>query len=396
MNSQIPCYAVKDMLPQFAEGLLSPESEEAVRRHLEECEECRKLYKQMTAPEPVPEEDAREVDYLKKVKRNRARTVIIAIAAAALIAAGCLVFFLTRPPETLTVNYDEGSKTVVVYGKDDCDGLELPDEVNEAQNLDAQFSSFHISVYLPLLRTGESSLQSFIPDYLDRTNKSLQFIRGYLRENCSDLYPAERADKYVELTILPGDEYTWSEEDERITLKIGSYYWHREELYILSLLGKRAVQWKQLGYVWYLGSCVDPYAETLLRVSFDEVPDYEYGDVYVKAGGTAESTPENYKILNDAVSYVCLTEGMYWGTAYESVPLKYTGVYSAGNKLMEEGDNMSVCMATSFIAYLTNEYGFDKVSEFCFGNLKFDLIFGTDFASAYNAWSEWIISTYGD
>ena len=56
---------------------------------------------------------------------------------------------------------------------------------------------------------------------------------------------------------------------------------------------------------------------------------------------------------------------------------------------------MSVCMATSFIAYLSDQYGFDIVSEFCFSDKTFDEAFGTDYQTAYDDWCSWIIGTYG-
>ena len=394
MNDKLDCHVVGDLLPQYADGLLSPESEEKVRLHLEECDECRKIYERMTAPDPQTDEDASEVDYLKKVKRGKVKAVIIAAAAVLLVAAACLIFVLTRP-ETASVHYDAGSKTMVVYGKGDSTDLKLPAEVNEAQYLDAQFDSFHVSVYLPFLRNGDSPLREYLPGYLDRTNKSLSFIREYLKENCEDRYPAERADKYVDIEVLPGGEYVWVEKDDRITLQMGDYYWHREELYVLSLLGSKTVQWKELGYAWYLGACVDPYGEALTTTDLGKLKDEPYYDAYFRAGGTEEFGPENERILNDAISYVCLTQGMNWGSAYESTPLKNTALYKAGPKTADEGDEMSVCMATSFIAYLSDRYGFDKVSEFCFGKLSFKAAFAPSFESVYDEWSAYVIEKCG-
>ena len=80
MNNKLPCYIVKDMLPQYAEDLLSQESARDIKRHLEECEECREIYRLMTGAEPeIPEEDVKEVDYLKKVRKSRSKVIIAAI-----------------------------------------------------------------------------------------------------------------------------------------------------------------------------------------------------------------------------------------------------------------------------------------------------------------------------
>ena len=122
----------------------------------------------------------------------------------------------------------------------------------------------------------------------------------------------------------------------------------------------------------------------------------KYGPAYRRAGGTNAPTAENYRLLTDAVAYVCLTDGMDWGTAYESKPLKKTALYTGPKKTLDPGNDMSVCMASSFIAYLADTYGFDRVSDFCFGQASFTEAFGTDYASAYESWSNWILQTYGE
>jgi hypothetical protein len=315
----------------------------------------------------------------------------------AAVAAGLFLFFTNKANQT-TVSYDEASKTIVVYGKEKADDLKLPASVEEAQNLDAQFESFHVTVNLDLLRTEGESLETWLAGYLNRTGQSIRFLRSYLRENCADSYPAERADKYVELTIMPKGRYAWSESEDRIELDIGSFYWHREELYILSLLGSETVQWKQLGYVWYLGACLDPYNEVMLTTDFsaENMKNYPYAEAYRRGGGTEEATPENYRRLGDAVSWVCVTQGMKWGTAYESWPLNTSALYNCPTRLAERGDNLSVCMASSFIGWLSDNYGFDRVSAYCFGRQTFEEAFGAKYGERYDAWKAWILETYGE
>ena len=395
MTYKMPCYIVKDLLPLYVDDLLSPESGRDVKEHLAECEECGKLYKQMTSPEPEIVEDVPEVDYRKKINKGRKRVLIVAALIVALVAAGAFINAKIQAAKA-DISYDEASRTLVIYGKDDTD-LKLPETVNEARELDAQFDVFHARVHLPVLRTNGVEMDDYLPAYLGRTNESIKFIRRYLAENCPEIDLAERANKYVELAILPNGEYTWSETDDRIELNIGDFYWHREELYVLALLGNKAVQWKQLGYAWYLGCCIDPYNEELASERLgDALLKLPYYDAYVRGGGTDITTPENYRKLSDAASYICLTKGMNWGTAYESWALKKTAVYSGPPKVQDPGDDMSVMMATSFIAYLSDKYGFENVSDFCFSQKKFDDAFGTDWQSAYDEWSQWIIETYGE
>ncbi len=393
MTNKLPCHVVRDLLPLYADDLLSPGTQADVEAHLKECESCRRLHSEMTSPVPELNEDEAEVDYLKKISRGKRNLVTAAAILIALVLAGSFIYAKAQAAKA-DISYDEASRTMVIYGKDDTN-LKLPETVNEAGELDAQFDSFHVKIHLPVLRTGETELAEYLPAYLGRTNQSLKFIRGYLKENCPDIDLADRAEKYVELSIMPDGAYTWKEEADRIALDIGDFYWHREELYILSLLGSRTVEWPQLGYAWYLGACVDPYNEQGDVSSIEGLKDAPYYEPFVRAGGTEENTPENFKILCDAISYVCLTKGMYWGSAYESMPLYRTAVYSGPAKQLNRQNEMSVLMAASFIGWLSGEYGFDRVSEFCFRNQKFDEAFGTDWQSAYDAWSEAILKACG-
>ena len=394
MTSKLPCCAVRDLLPLYVEGLTSPETDEQLREHLAACGPCREIYGQMASPEPEPEQEPRELDYLKKIKKGRLRLLLGSLLALAVIAAGLFFYFKAQADRTV-VNIDEASGTLIVYGRGDSAGLELPEEVRLARNLDAQFDSFHLAANLSVLRPEGEALETYLPAFLNRTDESLHFLRNYLHENCADSYPAERADKYVELSVLANGSYDWTEQDDRIRLDIGDYYWHREELYVLALLGSRSVEWKQLGYAWYLGTCLNPHSEALATWN-DGLEDRRYYEAYVRGGGTAEASPENYRILSDAASYVCLTEGMYWGTPYESMPLKYTALFSGPKKVSYPGNDMSVCMATSFVGYLADRCGFSELSAFCFGQKGFRSAFGTDYQSAYDGWTEWILETYGE
>lgn len=394
MKMTLPCSVVRDMLPLLADGLLSAESETLLREHLKSCDACRKMFEEMTEPEIMTETDKLELDYLKKVRGRRNRLVAAILLSVALVGGGVFMWLQAQAGKA-TVSYDESSKTLVVYSNGEGKKLELPEEIAQAQTLDAQYDSFRMAMYLPLLSEAETPLTEYLPAYLERTKNSIDFMRTYLRENCADSYPAERADKYVELKIQPEGEYTWTELEDRIVLDIGKLYWHREELYILSMLGGSGVQWQQLGYAWYLGTCLNPYSEALANTSMELLKEQPYYDAYLRLGGTQELTPENYRRMYDATAWLCLTEGMYWGSAYESSPLYKTALYKGPSLAKAPANEMSVCMATSFVAFLADEYGFSEVSAFCFGKLSFEQAFGTDFNSAYDAWSENILNTVG-
>lgn len=91
MKNDLTCAVVRDLLPSYVEGLTSEETNAAVDAHLASCADCAARKDAMTAPEDAAEqvETAKEVDYLKKVKRRRWKWAVGAVLCTlALMAAG--------------------------------------------------------------------------------------------------------------------------------------------------------------------------------------------------------------------------------------------------------------------------------------------------------------------
>ena len=405
MRSDLSCEIVQDLLPIYADKMTCVQTNEAVEAHLSECPACRAIYARMTGgePEPIPEAENQEIDYLKKVRQNRKRWVWGASILAAVCLVGAILYVRLRP-NAPTVSYDAPSKTLVVCGTDGYDKLKLPEKAEKAENLEVQDDNFHLSLFLPVLRTGDLSMAEFLPSYIDNMDRSIRFIRTYIRENAPESYPADRADKYVDVTVkmyrwaYHRDSYAYAVEDDRISIALGDGYWSREELYLLALLSADATEWQQIGYAQYLGTCLDPYNES--RAYLGSISLSPYYEAYLAAGGDPSvTTAEDQQLLMDAISYWCLTKGITgWGTAYESLPLSSTLHFSgeAGvNKPMLNGNAMSVCMAASFIGWLSDNYGFDSVSAFCFGQKTFREAFGTEYTMAYERWSDYILALCG-
>ena len=101
MKNDLTCGVVRDMLPSYVEGLLGEESREAVERHLAQCSECTARKDAMSTP-PEPEEAAREVDFLKRVKKGTFQKIALAVVCTALVIAGGFLmkeFVIGRTPE---------------------------------------------------------------------------------------------------------------------------------------------------------------------------------------------------------------------------------------------------------------------------------------------------------
>lgn len=133
MKNDLTCGVVGDLLPSYVENLLGEESRQAVDRHLADCSRCAGKLRAMTAPEEEPpEETAKEVDYLKGIKRkNRLRVGLAALLAAAVIAAGFAVkiFLIGTPLQAqdcalaLSTVTEENSLVLVAYTTNSGDAL---------------------------------------------------------------------------------------------------------------------------------------------------------------------------------------------------------------------------------------------------------------------------------
>ena len=102
MKNDLTCGVVRDLLPSFVEGLTCPETDAAVEAHLAACPACARLREAMAAPEGDPEEQAKEVDYLKAVKRKSGRRVVMAIVCTVLLLAAAFaakVFIIGAPAQ---------------------------------------------------------------------------------------------------------------------------------------------------------------------------------------------------------------------------------------------------------------------------------------------------------
>lgn len=93
---KLSCDIIRDLLPLYAEDLASPDSQAAVREHLEGCGECRKCYEQMKQSPVLP----REEPDLRAVRRGLWKRRLLTALCAVLVVCmlGCWFFsWLTAP-----------------------------------------------------------------------------------------------------------------------------------------------------------------------------------------------------------------------------------------------------------------------------------------------------------
>ena len=112
MKNDLTCGVVRDLLPSYVENLLGEESREAVDRHLAGCPECTARKEAMTAPAGQAEETAKEVDFLKGVKKRSGKRVALAVLCTVVVLVGAFLvkeFVIGRAvdPESISIQCAE-------------------------------------------------------------------------------------------------------------------------------------------------------------------------------------------------------------------------------------------------------------------------------------------------
>ena len=92
----IDCALAQDLMPLYTEGMLSPESREALEEHLAGCEACRRTADEMCHPllEPQFQEEARLLRRLRR--RRKALWAAVIVLAALLVLSGILWYAEAR------------------------------------------------------------------------------------------------------------------------------------------------------------------------------------------------------------------------------------------------------------------------------------------------------------
>ena len=94
MKNKKECEIVQDLLVNYADGILNPESKKMVEKHLSECEECREELKLIQEDMKKNNKEQIELDYLRKIRiKTKIKSILIALAIIGLIA---IIIFLNN------------------------------------------------------------------------------------------------------------------------------------------------------------------------------------------------------------------------------------------------------------------------------------------------------------
>lgn len=95
---KVSCDIIKDLIPLYAEGMLSEDSVQLVESHLESCEECRHMLNELKQPYQVPlDTNAMPLLKMKEALKKKKIVTIILTFIFALLFSTIFFAFVTEP-----------------------------------------------------------------------------------------------------------------------------------------------------------------------------------------------------------------------------------------------------------------------------------------------------------
>lgn len=130
----VSCDVIEDLIPLYAEDMLSEASRQLVANHLDECEECRTALKELKEMAVLPvDTDTKPLKKIQKTLRKKKRHAIILTTLITLLIGALTVVFMTAP------KYVPYSENVVTVSETD-NGFTLVDFNEEVAGYDLQSS----------------------------------------------------------------------------------------------------------------------------------------------------------------------------------------------------------------------------------------------------------------
>ncbi len=92
MKHNIPCEMVKDLIPLYIDQLTSDETNREIEKHFDQCPSCKALHEKMRqgqlgGKEKETENDNVEINYLKTIRKNNRKKVLLGMVSVLLLLA---------------------------------------------------------------------------------------------------------------------------------------------------------------------------------------------------------------------------------------------------------------------------------------------------------------------
>ena len=190
------CSIIRDILPLYVENMVSEDTAEFVKEHLESCPVCRAELEKLREPvevqtEPQPDMDAAPLKRLKKALLMKKVQTILCTAAVLLALMLSVISFLTAPeyftysPELVTVTEEANGAVTLSFGNEvtnyKLQQIADPDDRNTVYHLEVWTSVWDRAFHRPGAQAVTAAPESGKPLLVYFT----QFINGHA-ESSSD------------------------------------------------------------------------------------------------------------------------------------------------------------------------------------------------------------------
>lgn len=174
----LPCEVVRDLIPLYLEDLTGEETREMVEQHLTDCPECAEFVDLLKIGEPpvLKEDDQKEIDYLKQIRRKSRRKVFITLFSVFLVLLISVLYLAAGPSETKKMEQ-------ALVNACNLEGREFHDAVNEISGPDsasmlpevreAKINEFYENVDRNFAGQMNAALKDAFRNLADRENSEL-------------------------------------------------------------------------------------------------------------------------------------------------------------------------------------------------------------------------------
>ena len=308
--------------------------------------------------------------------------------------------------ELPVVSFEEDTKTLRVVGTGHYDRIDLS-RLPEAANMIVEDDDFEYRILPTVLFGKDSPIEdpvSYLPGYLEHVDQSLAAIRKFVTDNSTNENVIAQTQKHVKLSL---NAFGSNNVNNSYTIDIvtGGAFRLVGTHYTLGLLYSSQFNrdWKYVVYSSWVDWYNNPYCQMLFEDYSEDNEACFYAPYFRQAGGNWDLRDRsNMVLLHDVISWCNLVFGRDWGGGTDE-----TGHLSDMLPSLDadkEGSSLSLSEALSFMEYLAEHYGADKVTAYCFDacamgygeSLSFEEAFGTDFAAAKAAWEQSLLDRFGD
>ncbi len=258
------CNIIRDLLPLYAENMVSQESRELIEDHLGTCPQCEQVLKELEKLPKIPPDI--ELDGLKRVKariqKKRVLTAVAAVLTVVSVLVTCVIFMMTP---------------IYLTAKQAIEGIELREN-----------GSLAIDCSSGIMGHGSFDLFDEESEFHLCHTTRYDYWRGKLSDPGLESMSAEEQRAYIQENIREGETYQQAR-DRILHIRVLWGVWKSDDNlpYPDSVQNSADREWLYLSSerdIWYVNPG-NPYRNTLIwdgsPIESNGVPDNDINSVYL-------------------------------------------------------------------------------------------------------------------